>query len=159
MNNYTLSVYHLVMSSDYESALESQLKIALDALAFYANPENYDQGESFAELSRISNTDLEHKLANRGYDTVGGKLARRALLEISNHEVRLRAKKIKKAAMWKKYDDGGIEYFSVRIEFLDSTKEWLQLYPAKVYGDKQAPLFESEQTSSASLGHKRPNES
>lgn len=132
------------MASDYEAALEAQLKIAMEALEFYANPESYGQGESFAELSRISNQDLEHKPANRGYDTVGGKLARRALLEISDQEVRLRAKKIKKAAMWKKTDDQGLDYFSLRIEFQDSTKEWLQLYSEGAQKDEQAPQFVSE---------------
>lgn len=121
--------------------LEAQLKIALEALAFYANPESYGQGESFAELSRISDSDLEHKPANRGYDTVGGKLARRALLEISDKELRLRAKKIKKAAMWNKTDDQGKDYFSVRIEFQDSSKEWIKLFKADSQDDDQAPQF------------------
>lgn len=125
------------MSND----LEAQLKIALEALAFYANPESYGQGESFAELSRISDVDLEHKPANRGYDTVGGKLARRALLEISDKELRLRAKKIKKAALWNKTDTDGKEYFSVRVEFQDSSKEWIKLFKADHQGDDQAPQF------------------
>lgn len=121
--------------------LEAQLKIALEALAFYANPESYGQGESFAELSRISDTDLEHKPANRGYDTVGGKLARRALLEISDKDLRLRAKKIKKAAMWTKTDAEGKDYFSVRVEFQDSSKEWIKLFKADPQDDEQAPQF------------------
>lgn len=121
--------------------LEAQLKIALEALAFYANPESYGQGESFAELSRISDTDLEHKPANRGYDTVGGKLARRALLEISDKDLRLRAKKIKKAAMWNKTDDQRKDYFSVRVEFQDSSKEWIKLFKADFQDDDQAPQF------------------
>lgn len=121
--------------------LEAQLKIALEALAFYANPESYGQGESFAELSRISDSDLEHKPANRGYDTVGGKLARRALLEISDKDLRLRAKKIKKAAMWNKTDDQGKDYFSVRVEFQDSSKEWIKLFKADSQDDDQAPQF------------------
>lgn len=124
--------------------LEAQLKIALEALAFYANPESYGQGESFAELSRISDTDLEHKPANRGYDTVGGKLARRALLEISDKDLRLRAKKIKKAAMWAKTDVDGHDYFSVRIEFQDSSKEWIKLFKNDSNIDDQAPLFSTE---------------
>lgn len=121
--------------------LEAQLKIALEALAFYANPESYGQGESFAELSRISDVDLEHKPANRGYDTVGGKLARRALLEISDKELRLRAKKIKKAALWNKTDTDGKAYFSVRVEFQDSSKEWIKLFKADPQDDDQAPQF------------------
>lgn len=121
--------------------LETQLKIALEALAFYANPESYGQGESFAELSRISDVDLEHKPANRGYDTVGGKLARRALLEISDKELRLRAKKIKKAALWNKTDTDGKAYFSVRVEFQDSSKEWIKLFKADPQDDDQAPQF------------------
>ena len=121
--------------------LEAQLKIALEALAFYANPESYGQGESFAELSRISDSDLEHKPANRGYDTVGGKLARRALLEIADKELRLRAKKIKKAALWNKTDEHGKDYFSVRVEFQDSSKEWIKLFKADSQGDNQAPQF------------------
>ncbi|MES2803571.1 MAG: hypothetical protein V4654_13840 [Bdellovibrionota bacterium] len=123
------------------SDLETQLKIALEALAFYASHESYGQGESFAELSRISDTDLEHKPANRGYDTVGGKLARRALLEISDKELRLRAKKIKKAAMWSKAEADGKEYFSLRVEFQDSSKEWIKLFKADLQVDDQAPQF------------------
>lgn len=122
--------------------LEVQLKIALEALAFYANPENYGQGESFAELSRISDSDLEHKPANRGYDIVGGKLARRALLEISDKEFRLRAKKIKKVALWNKTDSEGKDYFSVRVEFQDSSKEWIKLFKANTQkDDDQAPPY------------------
>lgn len=120
--------------------LEAQLKIALEALTFYANAESYGQGESFAELSRICDSDLEHKPANRGYDIVGGKLARKALLEIKDKEERLAAKKIKKAAMWKKHDSIAGNYFSVRIEFHDSSKEWLKLFPAQ-NTDDQAPEF------------------
>lgn len=123
--------------------LEAQLKIALEALAFYANPESYGQGESFAELSRISDIDLEHKPANRGYDTVGGKLARRALLEISDKDLRLRAKKIKKAAMWSKTDEQGKDYFSVRVEFQDSSKEWIKLVKVDPQDDERAPLAHS----------------
>lgn len=129
--------------------LEAQLKIALEALAFYANPESYGQGESFAELSRISDSDLEHKPANRGYDVVGGKLARRALLEISDKEFRLRAKKIKKAALWNKTDVHGKEYFSVRVEFQDSSKEWMKLFKTDSEGDDQAPQFATVENSEA----------
>jgi hypothetical protein len=121
--------------------IEAQLKIALDALAFYANPENYGQGESFSELSRISDCDLEYKSAHRGYDTVGGKLARRALLEISDKDLRLRTKKIKKATLWNKNDAQGKNYFSVHVEFQDSTKEWIQLFKAESNGDAHAPQF------------------
>jgi hypothetical protein len=121
--------------------LEAKLKIALEALEFYANPENYGQGESFAELSRISDCDLEYKSANKGYDTIGGKLARRALMEIFDKDLRLRAKKIKKAALWNKTDEQGKDYFSVRVEFQDSTKEWIQLVKADSAGDSHAPQF------------------
>lgn len=120
--------------------LEAQLKIAIEALNFYAAAESYGQGESFAELSRISDSDLEHKPANRGYDTVGGKLARKALLEIKDKEERLAAKKIKKAALWKKHDAVKGDYFSVRIEFHDSSKEWLKLFPTESIDD-QAPEY------------------
>lgn len=120
--------------------LEAQLKVAIEALNFYANPESYGQGESFAELSRISDSDLEHKPANRGYDTVGGKFARKALLEIHDKEERLAAKKIKKAGLWKKNDSVKGNYFSVRIEFHDSSKEWLKLFPSNETDD-QAPDF------------------
>jgi hypothetical protein len=64
--------------------IKAQLQIAIQALEFYANPENYGQGESFAEQSRIVDVDLEYTSANRGFDIVGGKLARRALLEIED---------------------------------------------------------------------------
>jgi hypothetical protein len=121
--------------------LEAQLKIALDALAFYANPENYGQGESFSELSRISDCDLEYKSGNRGYDTIGGKRARRALLEIFDKDLRLRAKKIKKAALWNKTDDQGKDFYSVRVEFSDSTKEWIQLFKNDSGGDPDAAEF------------------
>lgn len=67
--------------------LKIQLEIALEALRFYANPENYGQGESFAELSRISDKDLEYVAAHRGFDMVGGKLARRTLAEINNPRI------------------------------------------------------------------------
>ena len=120
--------------------LEAQLKIAIEALAFYADAESYGQGESFAELSRISDSDLEHKPANRGYDTVGGKLARKALLEIKDKEERLAAKKIKKAGLWNKHDSVKGNYFSLRIEFHDSSKEWLKLFPSEST-DPQAPEF------------------
>jgi len=120
--------------------LEAQLKIALEALTFYAATDSYGQGESFAELSRISDSDLEHKPANRGYDIVGGKLARKALLEIKDKEERLAAKKIKKAGMWKKHDAKAGDYFSLRIEFYDSSKEWLKLFPTH-NSDEQAPEF------------------
>lgn len=120
--------------------LEIQLKIALEALSFYANPESYGQGESYAELSRISDCDLEHKPANRGYDTVGGKLARKALLEIKDTEARLAAKKIKKAGLWSKHDSVAGNYFSVRVEFQDSSKEWIKLFPAD-NADPQAPEY------------------
>lgn len=120
--------------------LEIQLKIALEALSFYANPESYGQGESFAELSRISDSDLEHKPANRGYDVVGGKLARKALLEIKDVEARLAAKKIKKMGLWNKKDLNAGNYFSVRIEFQDSSKEWVKLFPTKIT-DAEAPEY------------------
>lgn len=120
--------------------LEAQLKIAIEALTFYASADSYGQGESFAELSRISDSDLEHKPANRGYDTVGGKLARKALLEIKDKEERLAAKKIKKAGMWKKHDSIAGDYFSVRIEFHDSSKEWFKLFPSQTTNE-QAPEF------------------
>ncbi len=126
--------------------LEAQLKIALDALEFYANPENYGQGESFAELSRISDSDLEYKSANKGYDTIGGKLARRALSEILDKDLRLRTKKIKKAALWNKTDEQGKDYFSVRVEFQDSTKEWIQLVKAESNGDTHIPQFATIET-------------
>lgn len=64
--------------------LKIQLEIALEALRFYAKPESYGQGESFGELSRINDNDLEYLPAHRGFDTVGGKRARRALLEIED---------------------------------------------------------------------------
>ena len=121
--------------------LEARLKIALEALEFYANPDNYGQGESFAELSRISDSDLEYKSANKGYDTIGGKLARRALSEIFDKDLRLRTKKIKKAALWNKTDEQGKDYFSVRVEFQDSTKEWIQLVQADSASDPHAPQF------------------
>lgn len=120
--------------------LEIQLKIALEALSFYANPESYGQGESFAELSRISDNDLEHKPANRGYDVVGGKLARKALLEIKDKDERLAAKKIKKMAMWNKTDSAAGKYFSVRIEFQDSSKEWVKLFPTGIV-NSEAPEY------------------
>ncbi|AZZ36641.1 hypothetical protein CIK05_07505 [Bdellovibrio sp. qaytius] len=124
--------------------LEIQLKIALQALSFYADPESYGQGESFAELSRISDSDLEHKPANRGYDTVGGKLARKALLEIKDKEERLASRKIKKAGLWNKQDSNDGNYFSVRIEFQDSSKEWIKLFPSKTTDD-QAPEFSTRE--------------
>lgn len=64
--------------------LKTQLEIALKALKYYANAENYGQGESFGELSRLNDDDLEYIPSNRGHDTVGGKRARRALLEIGD---------------------------------------------------------------------------
>lgn len=64
--------------------LKTQLEIALEALKYYANAENYGQGESFGELSRLNDDDLEYIPSNRGHDTVGGKHARRALLEIED---------------------------------------------------------------------------
>ena len=82
------------MASEKEMTdLEIKLQIALTALQYYASPENYGQGESFGELSRISDDDLEHKPANRGYDTVGGKRARRALAEINGEVEPERVKK------------------------------------------------------------------
>lgn len=75
--------------------LEQKLQMALQALAFYADPENYGQGESFGELSRISDDDLEHKPSNRGFDTVGGKRARRVLAEINGEIEPARTKKLK----------------------------------------------------------------
>lgn len=128
------------------SEIEEQLKIALAALEFYANPENYEQGESFGELSRIIDSDLEHKPANRGFDIVGGKLARRALFEIADKEFRLRSKKIKKVNLWNKTDAESKPYFSAYVEFHDSSKEWIKLFPAERAGDDQAPQFATVET-------------
>lgn len=64
--------------------LKTQLQIALEALKYYASIENYGQGESFGELSRLNDDDLEYLPSNRGHDTIGGKRARRALLEIED---------------------------------------------------------------------------
>lgn len=72
------------MSDQETKNLKIQLKIAIEALTYYADFKNYGQGESFGELSRIADADLEYTASNRGYDTVGGKLARRALLEIED---------------------------------------------------------------------------
>lgn len=69
--------------SDYDK-LKTKLEIALEALRFYADNNSYGQGESFGELSRINDDDLEYLPSNRGHDTVGGKRARRALLEIDD---------------------------------------------------------------------------
>ena len=48
--------------------------------------------------------------------------------KIFDKDLRLRAKKIKKAALWNKTDDQGKDFYSVRVEFSDSTKEWIQLF-------------------------------
>jgi hypothetical protein len=70
--------------SDHDDKIKTQLQIALEALRFYASADSYGQGESFGELSRINDDDLEYLPSNRGHDTVGGKRARRALLEIAD---------------------------------------------------------------------------
>lgn len=82
--------------------LQTQLEIALEALKYYASNENYGQGESFGELSRLNDDDLEYLPSNRGHDTVGGKRARRALLEIADVDGSQRLLKDRKATVNKK---------------------------------------------------------
>ena len=81
-----------------QDKLKTQLQIALEALKYYASAENYGQGESFGELSRINDADLEYIPSNRGHDTVGGKRARRALLEIADVDGQQRLLKDRKNA-------------------------------------------------------------
>ncbi len=50
---------------------------------FYADKNNWEQGESYAELSRIADSDLQYFIANRGNDIIGGKLAREVLEQIT----------------------------------------------------------------------------
>ena len=85
-----------------QDKLKTQLEIALEALNYYANAENYGQGESFGELSRLNDDDLEYIPSNRGHDTVGGKRARRALLEISDVDGSQRLLKDREALQNKK---------------------------------------------------------
>ena len=85
-----------------QDKLKTQLQIALEALRFYASADNYGQGESFGELSRINDDDLEYLPSNRGHDTVGGKRARRALLEITDVDGSQRLLKDREAALHKK---------------------------------------------------------
>lgn len=85
-----------------QDKLKTQLEIALEALKYYASAENYGQGESFGELSRLNDDDLEYIPSNRGHDTIGGKRARRALLEISDVDGSQRLLKDREALQNKK---------------------------------------------------------
>ena len=62
--------------------LETKLAMAIEALKFYADPATYGQGESFAELSRVADCDLEYTAAHRGFDVVAGKRARHVMSDI-----------------------------------------------------------------------------
>lgn len=65
--------------------LQNQLIEKLTRMGeFYAEKNNWAQGESYAELSRIIDNDLQYFIANRGHDIIGGKLARETLEEIQN---------------------------------------------------------------------------
>ena len=72
----------LVTRAQLEEKIKSQNKKIEKLMAmakFYADKNSWEQGESYAELSRIADSDLQYFIANRGNDIIGGKLAREVL--------------------------------------------------------------------------------
>lgn len=60
----------------------------LHVAEYYADQNNWEQGESYAELSRIADNDLQYFVANRGHDIIGGKFARGTLETIQEISAR-----------------------------------------------------------------------
>ncbi len=63
-----------------------QIEKLITMAKFYADKSNWEQGESYAELSRIADSDLQYFIANRGNDIIGGKLAREVLELITSYK-------------------------------------------------------------------------
>lgn len=79
----------LVTRAQLEEKIKSQNKQIEKLIAmakFYADKNNWEQGESYAELSRIADSDLQYFIANRGNDIIGGKLAREVLESITSYK-------------------------------------------------------------------------
>ncbi len=72
----------LVTRAQFEEKIKfqnKQIEKLMSMAKFYADKNNWEQGESYAELSRIADSDLQYFIANRGNDIIGGKLAREVL--------------------------------------------------------------------------------
>lgn len=79
-----------VTRAQLEETIKSQNKKIEKLIAmaqFYADKNNWEQGESYAELSRIADCDLQYFIANRGNDIIGGKLARETLENVENKNI------------------------------------------------------------------------
>ncbi len=71
-----------ITRAQLEEKIKSQnqhIEKLLTMTKFYADKGNWEQGESYGELSRIADCDLQYFIANRGNDIIGGKLARETL--------------------------------------------------------------------------------
>lgn len=82
IKRHAASYFETSKTLETENAeLKAREQKLIEALRFYASPENYSQSESFNELSSLNN-DLEYLPSNRGSDLIGGKRARQALAQI-----------------------------------------------------------------------------